>query len=260
LRRRAQREASGLFLVEGIRAAFEAAEQGAELEELYFAPELLRSAIALDLVDRLRERGVVVLEVTADVFGSLSAREGPQGIAGVVRQRWSRLEDARTVEGLGWVALDGIQDPGNLGTILRTCDAVGAAGAILLGETADPYDPSAVRASTGAVFGRRLIRASLEDLLVWARASRVRVVGTSDRAAISFRAPVYNSPLVLLMGSERKGLDESTRGHCDAVVSIPMLGSCDSLNLAVATGVILYEALNQRMNARGNAQAGAQRT
>lgn len=246
LRRRAERDTSGLCLVEGIRVVVEAVEQGADVEDLLFSPDLLRSEVALDLVDRLRREGTSVLEVSADAFESLSSREGPQGIAAVVRQRWLDLGDADAREGLCWAALDSVQDPGNLGTILRTCDAVGAAGVILLGDTADPYDPSAIRASTGAVFSRKLVRTTLGHLAEWKRATGARVVGTSDRAKAGYREPVYQPPLVVLMGSEQKGLDSSALSLCDAVVSIPMLGSCDSLNLGVATGVILYEALDQR--------------
>lgn len=246
LRRRAERDATGLCLVEGIRVVVEAVDQGAEIEELLYAPELLRSEVALDLVDRLRQQGASVLEVSADVFESLSSREGPQGLAAVARQRWESLGTADPAEGLGWVALEAVQDPGNLGTILRTCDAVGASGVILLGDTADPYDLSAIRASTGAVFSRRIVRGNLAQLAEWKRDTGARIVGTSDRSSADYREAVYQPPLVILMGSEQKGLDRSALDLCDAVVSIPMLGACDSLNLGVATGVILYEALDQR--------------
>jgi len=246
LRRRAEREASGLCLVEGVRVVVEAVDQGAAVEELLFAPELLRSDVALEAIGRLRAEGVPVVEVSAEVFESISSRKGPQGIAAVIRQGWTNLDAADPAEGLGWVALVAVQDPGNLGSVLRTCDAVGAAGVILLGDTADPFDPSAIRASTGAVFSRRLVRATLDHFADWRRAMHARLVGASDRASADYRSPVYGPPLVLLMGGEQKGLDGSAVALCDAVVSIPMLGACDSLNLAVATGVILYEALDQR--------------
>lgn len=257
LRRRADRDASGLCLVEGIRVVYEAERQRAAIEELVVAPDLLRSDLAWNLVQRIQSRGTPTLEVSAEVFASISSRDGPRGIAAVVRQRWTSLADAEPGDSLGWVALDAVQDPGNLGTILRTCDAVGSAGVILLGDTADPYDPSAVRSSTGAVFTRRLVRASFDQLVEWKRSRGARLVGASGRAALGYRAAVYRPPFVLVMGSEQKGLPESALALCDAAVSIPMLGSCDSLNLAVATSVILYEALHQRPLASGEPSGGA---
>jgi TrmH family RNA methyltransferase len=224
LRRRADREQTGLCLAEGIRAVVEAVQQGAQIEQLVVAPSLLRSEVALDLVAKLEQQGVNTLEVSPEVFESLSLREGPQGLAAVIRQRWDTLEQIDPRQGLCWVALEGVQDPGNLGSILRTGDAVRAAGLILVGDTTDPYDPIAIRASTGAVFSQRLVRAGLAELAAWKRLHVVNTVGTSDAARVDYRSPVYRPPLLIL----------------------PMLGRCDSLNLAVATGVVLYEVLSQR--------------
>ena len=249
LRRRSEREASGLFLAEGIRVVVEAAQQGAQIEELVMAPALLRSQVALDLIAMLKRKGTDCLEVSPEVFESLSSREGPAGLAAVIHQRWERLAQADPRQSLCWVALDGVQDPGNLGTILRTADAVGAAGVILIGDTADPYDPAAVRASTGAIFSQHLVRASLAELEAWTRAHTVNAVGTSDAALVDYRSPVYQPPLLVLMGNEQRGLSESALALCDATVRIPMLGRCDSLNLAVATGVVLYEVLRQHQEA-----------
>jgi TrmH family RNA methyltransferase len=187
-----------------------------------------------------------VLEVTAEVFRSLSAKEGPQGIGGVIRQRWLPLADADPEEGLCWVALDAVQDPGNLGTVLRTSDAVGAAGVILLGQTTDPHDPGALRASMGAVFTQRLVRAGFDQLLSWKDAHGCSLVGTSDAADAEYREVSYGPRLILLMGSERQGLSREQQAQCDLVVRIPMAGKSDSLNLAVASGVMLYEIFHQR--------------
>ena len=241
LRVRKERDRAGLFIIEGVRLAVEAVQLGADIQTLIVAPELLKSPIALETIEQQRRRGASVIEVSPDVFDAISDKEGPQGIGAVVRQRWEPLDAVQPGDELCWVALDEPQDPGNIGTILRTADATGCAGIILLGHTADPYDPSALRASMGAVFSQRLVRAGFDDLLAWKRATGCALVGTSDRGQDEYRAAAYRFPLVLLMGSEREGLSAEQQAACDLVVRIPMAGRSDSLNLAVATGVMLYE-------------------
>jgi TrmH family RNA methyltransferase len=253
LRQRKERERSGLFFIEGIRLIAEALELGAEIETLLVAPDLLSSTFAQQLVATQQEAGGSQLEVSAAVFQSLSTREGPQGLAAVVRQCWEPLGQVRLADELCWVALAGVQDPGNLGTILRTSDAVGGAGVILLGATADPYDPVALRASMGAIFAQRLVRADFGQLVAWQQQQGYPLIGTSDAAAQDYQAVRYSVPLLLLMGSERAGLTRAQQAACDALVSMPMRGRSDSLNLAVATGVMLYELLSQQRHsgARG---------
>lgn len=248
LNRRA-RDCVGLFLAEGIRIVSEAVQVNAPIHELVVAPDLLTSQYARELVRQQAAAGMTCTTVTADVFKSLSLKEGPQGLAAVVRQRWTRLADIRPGRELCWIALNGVQDPGNLGTILRIGDAVGAAGVILLGSTTDPYDPAAVRASMGAIFSQRLARATFAEFTAWAREHRSCVVGTSDAAPVDYRACAYSAPLALLMGSEQHGLTAEQLAACQVVVRIPMVGRSDSLNLAVATGIMAYEAFNQRRTA-----------
>jgi TrmH family RNA methyltransferase len=249
LRQRKERERSGLFFVEGIRPVTEAIQAGVALESLIAAPELLVSPFARQIVAEQQQAGTPYLEVTAAVFQSLSSRDGPQGIAAVARQQWELLERVRLRDELCRVALVDVQDPGNLGTILRTCDAVGSGGVILLDQTTDPYDPAALRASMGAVFALHLTRASFAEFAEWKRQHGYPVVGTSDSATHDYQAIAYQLPPVLLMGSERQGLAPEQRAICDTMVSIPMVGRSDSLNLAVATGVMLYELFNQRRRA-----------
>lgn len=251
LQERKARQESGLFFVEGLRVVAEAVEQSAAVETLVVAPDLLRSEFGQRLVAGQRARNVEVLEVSAEVFQRLSVKEGPQGLAAVIRQHWCNLEavDFKPGSALSsgtWVALDSVADPGNLGTILRTHDAVGGQGVILLDQSTDPYDPSAARASMGALFTQKLVHATFAQFASWKRAVGVPVVGTSDKASSDYHAYRYPGSLVLLMGSEREGLMKHHLDLCDAVVSIPMLGKSDSLNLAVATAVVLYEILNQR--------------
>ncbi len=251
LQDRKSRQESGQFFLEGIRIVGQALESGAPVECLLVAPDLLRSEQAWGWVNQARERGVEVLETSAEVFERLSSKEGPQGLAAVVRQRWEDLARVQPEMGRPWVALEAVADPGNLGTILRTSDAAGGAGVILIGQSTDPFDPSAVRASMGALFNQRLVKTSGPQFLDWKRSTGCFMVGTSDAAGQDYHAMRYPDPLVVLMGSERQGLSQDLLQACDAVVSIPMLGKSDSLNLAVATAVVLYEVLNQRRD-RGN--------
>ncbi len=144
--------------------------------------------------------------------------------------------------------MDAIADPGNLGTILRTAEAVGCQGVILLGHSTDPYDPTAVKASMGAIFSINLVQTGWEDFHPWVKAGSLFLVGTSDHAETDYQAQHYKRPMVLLMGSERHGLSDTMMAGCDAMVRIPMLGRSDSLNLAVSTGIMLYEIFNQSRN------------
>lgn len=244
LRQRKARDEAGRCLLEGIRLVAEAARAGA-VERLVVAPELLESPFARDLVAEQARAGVPVLEVSREVFASLSQKDGPQGLAAVARQRWEELGALALGPPPGWVALVEPADPGNLGTIIRTADAVGAAGVIIVGPGADPYDPAALRASMGAAFALRLARATWGQLLAWRSATGAFLVGTADSAPTDFQAVAYPQPLVLLMGSERQGLDPAQLAACDLAVSLPMRGRADSLNLAVAAGVMLYELLRQ---------------
>ncbi len=248
LRQRKERERTGLFFVEGIRIVTEAIQTNAEIESLVVAPDLLTSQHARELVRAQQKRGVTLLEVSRALFESIAAKDNPQGIGAVVRQQWADLSGLEDLTGLLrlWLALDAAQDPGNIGTILRTSDAVGGAGVILLGHAADPHDPSAVRASMGALFSQRLVRANWDEFLVWKQQHAVALVGTSGEAEHAYTDVIYPSPLVLLMGSEQKGLSPDQQAACDLVVKVPMVGRSDSLNLAVATGVVLYEIFNQR--------------
>jgi TrmH family RNA methyltransferase len=186
------------------------------------------------------------LYVSEDIFRRLSLKEGPQGLAAVARQRWSAIADVRLEPGRPWVALDSVADPGNLGTILRTNDGAGGAGVILLDQSTDPFDPAAMRASMGAIFSQKVCRARLEDFAGWRKTNSSWVVGTSGSAESDYHTATYPDAFVLMMGSERHGLAPQHVALCDQMVSIPMLGKSDSLNLAVATAVILYETLNQR--------------
>jgi TrmH family RNA methyltransferase len=163
-----------------------------------------------------------------------------------VRQRWTPLERIVPADDSCWIMLDTVRSPGNLGTILRTSEAVGGAGLILLGDAVDPYDPAAVRASMGSLLSQRFVRTTVADVLRWKDRQQCVLVGTAPSAATDYQAVDYRAPAVLLLGGERKGLSSELQALCDVVVRIPMLGHTDSLNLSVAASLLLYEVFTQR--------------
>ncbi|HZT43129.1 MAG TPA: RNA methyltransferase [Chthonomonadaceae bacterium] len=243
---RKERERTGTFFIEGLRLVAEAVQLQAAIETLVVVPEMLKSPFGQEIIRTQRQRGTSCLKVTPEVFASLSDKEGKHGIGAVIRQRWDSLAAVRPKEGLCWIALDTVQYPGNLGTILRVSDAVGGAGILLIGHTADPYDPTAVRASTGAVLSQQLVRTHLEDFARWKHRRQITVIGASPAAPLDYREIAYPSPLALFMGSEGRGLSTQEQALCDQMVRIPMVGRSDSLNLAVATSLLLYEVFHQR--------------
>lgn len=246
LQGRKAREQSGLFVAEGIRWVIEALNHPHLVEQVVVCPALLKSAAAYDaLAAAYRDTAIDVLEVSEQVFRSIAVRQNPKGILAVVHQQWTPLEAIPTAGAQLWVALHAVQYPGNLGTILRTCDAVGAAGVILLDHATDPYDPASVRAGVSSIFSQQIVRADLATFAAWQRQSGWAVIGASGDAAQSYREIGYALPLVLLMGSEGEGLNAPQRRLCSDLVSIPMCGRNDSLNVAVAASVILYEIVAQ---------------
>jgi len=240
---RKARAASGLFVVEGIRHVGEAIAAGAAVEYLCYAPDLLTSEFALRLVAEQEGCGLPCYAVKPEVFASLAEKDHPAGILAVVRMRTERLEDL-SPQNFPWgVALDAPQDPGNIGSILRTIDAAGASGLLLLGQAADPYHPSAVRASMGAIFWHPVVTATFEAFTAWAGRHAYHLYGTSAHASQDYREARYEKPCILLMGSERQGLSEAQAAACHTLLRMPMQGRVTSLNLAIATGVMLYEML-----------------
>ncbi len=245
LRERKFRLETGLSYIEGLRIVYEAVLQNTQIEEIIHSPELTRAGIVQEIITKAKSLGIGVTEVSKPVFEYLSSKDGPQGLAAVIKQNWFQLEDIDPSSGI-WVALYEVADPGNLGTILRSCDAVGATGIILVDDCADPYDPSALRASMGGIFSSKVVKCSLAKFIDWVKKQNVILIGTSDRAAHDFRNIKYPDNMVLLMGSERQGIPNQLQEICQTIVSIPMRGNCDSLNLAVATSLLLYEVVRNR--------------
>lgn len=254
LHSRKERRETGRYLVEGIRPVRAALESPHLVNVVLYAPDLLGGDYAWEAIDIARTQGVPCKALTVPEFTSISTRDNPRGIACVGRQAWVDLRDLRQATA-PVVALYAPQDPGNLGTILRSCEATGCAGVILVGEAADPWHPAALRAAMGSTFSTSLATADVGTFRAWASGSVLPVVGTSDRAATDYATHTYPDAFVLLMGSERQGLPGELESLAAAMVRIPMAGQADSLNLAVATSLVLYEARNQQVRVSRGAVA-----
>jgi TrmH family RNA methyltransferase len=244
LKERKRRQASGLAVVEGIfpvgEAVAAAQERKVSIDSIFYAPGMLKSVFASGLVERQASQGVPCYPTSEEVFASIADKDNPQGILAVVRPVTYSLEELSPQNAPWCVALVSPQDPGNVGSVLRTLDAVGASCLILLENSLDPYQPGVVRASMGLVFWKPVVSASFAEFVSWARRHTYHLYGTSAHGRGDYRQVKYRQPGVLLLGSEREGLTPDQRLACDVLVSLPMGGRATSLNLAVAAGVMLY--------------------
>ena len=246
LRQRKARQASGTFLVEGIFQIGEAAAAQAaakvRIESILYAPELLKSDFARELIRQQSGLGTPCYALSEEAFGSIADKDNPQGILAVVHQPTAHLEGINPGACPWVVALVAPQDPGNVGTILRTMDAVGASALLLLDSAVDPYHPGSARASMGAIFWHPIVCASFADFSQWAAKHHYHIYGTSAHGQVDCREVFsYKFPVVLLLGSEREGLASVQAAICEKLIRLPMQGRVSSLNLAVAAGVMLYD-------------------
>ncbi len=238
------RKHTGLFLVEGIHHVGAAVEADWDVDTILYAPDLLTSDYARDLLLAAAQKGIRCQSASADLLRALAGKENPQGILASVRQRTTALAELQPFR--RGVAVISPQDAGNVGTILRTLDAVGADGLILLDGGVDIYHPKVVRASMGALFWKPVVRASFTDFLAWVRTSNLRLLGTSAHGVSDFSTlEMAQKDWVLLLGSEQKGLSNEQIAACDLLLSLPMRGKGTSLNLGVAAGVFLYELMGK---------------
>jgi TrmH family RNA methyltransferase len=257
---RRHRRREGAFVVRGVQPVWQAVEAGADIEVLIVAPDLLREPAA-GMVAGREAAGVRVARLSGELFGRIADRDGPAGLAAIVRRRTARLDDLAVRPSSVFVALHEVASPGNLGTIIRTADAAGAGGVILIGPCTDPFDPAAVKASMGAVFSVPVATAeSAAEFLAWAKKNGIAVAVTSGSDAGPGSAPgsagsapgsgafwdaPLPAPLAILLGSEGAGLNGDLLAAGDLRLRIPMTGTAESLNLAVAAGILLYETWRQ---------------
>ena len=236
------RDQQNAFMAEGLKLVIDALDLGWSIRTLVFAKAGRGNAAVEKAAARTVAAGGTVLEVSEKVLAAITRRENPQMVVGVFAQQTVPLKDIRARDGDVWVALDRVRDPGNLGTVIRTVDAVGAKGVILVGDTTDPFSLETVRATMGSIFAVPVARATEQAFLAWRRDFSGLVAGTHLKGAVDYRSVDFSrGPVLLLMGNEQQGLPDELANACDRLLRIPQAGRADSLNLAVATGVMLYE-------------------
>ncbi len=238
---RKNRSQSGLFVAEGLKLATDALDAGWGIHYLAIGPEARENPHAQQAAARAKARGATILEVSTAVLSNITRRDNPQMVVGVYEQKTLAVEEIRPENTQVWIALDHVRDPGNLGTIIRTADAGGASGVILVGETTDPFAVEAVRATMGSLFHVPIAKISRDAFKALAKRWPGMVVGTHLSGTDDYRAVSYKAPTLLLMGNEQAGLPDDMAEVCSQLVRIPQAGQADSLNLAVATAIMLFE-------------------
>jgi TrmH family RNA methyltransferase len=240
LRDKKARRAERMFLAEGLRIIAEARDSGRLPEIIAFSTEGAKHPLAADIIAATEAAGGDAIETTPDILSKMSGKDNPQLLLGAFSQPEMELERIDRSAAPLWICAQALRDPGNIGTILRTGDAVGAGGLILIDDCADPFSVEAVRASMGAIFTQQVALARWEEFLPWLRSGPGQLVGTSLKATDDYLDARYEPPCFLLIGNEQQGLPQSYEAECDLLVKIPMAGRADSLNAAMAAAVMAF--------------------
>lgn len=246
LREKRHRRGEGLFLAEGLRILTEARETGRLPHYLFFARDSANHPLVRALIADVERVGGEAIETVPDILSKLSGKDNPQAVVGVFAEFTRSLDSLDRTSAAIWLVAERLRDPGNLGTILRTGDAVGAGALILIGDCVDPFSVEAVRASMGALFTVPVVQCDWVAFTAWLRAGPGQLVGLSLNTDMSHRSATYTAPTFLLTGNEAQGMPDDYAAACDLLVKIPMLGKADSLNAAVATAVMAYEVLGRQ--------------
>lgn len=246
LREKKHRKREGLFLAEGLRILTEALQEGIAPEILVVVENSELHPLAQDLEKATIAAGGEVIETSEAIIAKLTGKSNAQSIVGIYKDHLTPLPDLNREAANIWLVAQSLRDPGNLGTILRTGDAVGAGGLILIDDCVDPFSVEAVRASMGAIFTQKIVQSNWSDFIRWLEDGEGQLVGTSLNTENDYQAVQYKQPAFLLVGNEAQGLPADYEAQCDLLVKIPMMGKADSLNAAVATAVMAYEVLNQQ--------------
>lgn len=239
---RKEREETGLFVAEGLKIVTEAVELNHAPRILMYGQEAESHPLLRRAIEATRRAGGEVIEVTHDILAKVSRRDNPQAVVGVFAQVFTPLAELEPQTAPCFVGLHRVRDPGNLGTIVRTADAAGCGAVILVGECCDPFSVEAVRATMGSIFAVPIVRATEAEFADWRSSWPGSVVGTLLTAEVDHRQATYAKPALVLMGNEQQGLTPDMAALCDVNVKIPMRGRADSLNLSVATGIMIYAA------------------
>jgi TrmH family RNA methyltransferase len=240
LRDKKARRAEGLFLAEGLRILAEARDSGRLPEIVAFSPEGALHPLAAEIIAATEAAGGDAIETSPDILSKMSGKDNPQMLLGAYRQPETALASLDRNAAPLWIVAQALRDPGNIGTILRTGDAVGAGGLILIDDCADPFSVEAVRASMGAVFTQQVATARWPEFVTWLRDGNGQLVGTSLKATHDYLDAQYRPPCFLLIGNEQQGLPPDYETECDSLVKIPMAGRADSLNAAIAAAVMAF--------------------
>jgi TrmH family RNA methyltransferase len=240
LRDKKARREEGLFLAEGLRILAEARDSGRLPEIVAFSAEGARHPLAAEIIAATEAAGGDAIETDPDILSKMSGKDNPQMLLGAYRQPSTALERIDRSKAPLWIVAQALRDPGNIGTILRTGDAVGAGGLILIDESADTFSVEAVRASMGAVFTQDIATARWPEFIQWLRTGEGQLVGTSLKATHDYLDTDYRRPCFLLIGNEQQGLPGDYEAECDLLVKIPMAGRADSLNAAIAAAVMAF--------------------
>jgi TrmH family RNA methyltransferase len=239
LRDKKARRSEGLFLAEGLRILAEARDSGRLPEIVAFSPEGAKHPLAAEIIAAMEAAGGDAIETTPDILSKMSGKDNPQLLLGAYRQPDMALDRIDRDKAPLWIVAQALRDPGNIGTILRTGDAVGAGGLVLIDDSADPFSVEAVRASMGAVFTQDIATARWPEFIAW-RSGEGQLVGTSLKATEDYLEAEYRQPCFLLIGNEQQGLPADYEAECDLLVKIPMAGRADSLNAAMAAAVMVF--------------------
>ncbi|MGN6363700.1 TrmH family RNA methyltransferase [Asticcacaulis taihuensis] len=242
LHMRKEREATGQFLAEGLKIIIDALDQGFAPQILVYGKDTDYHPLLKRAIDETIKADGEVLEVTREILEKISRKDNPQMVVAVFAQIAKSLSDIDPVSNEVWVALEQIRDPGNLGTIIRTADAAGIGGVILIGDCVDPFSVETVRATMGSIFALPVVKCSRDEFLADRKRWTGSVVGTLLTATHNHRTAPYMRPTLIVMGTEQSGLTPEIAAICDTNVKIPMKGRADSLNLSVATGIMIYAA------------------
>ena len=240
LRDKKARREEGLFLAEGLRIIAEARDSGMLPEIVAFSVEGATHPLAAEIIEATEAAGGEAIETTPDILSKMSGKDNPQMLLGAYRQPETALERIDRSKAPLWIVAQALRDPGNIGTILRTGDAVGAGGLILVDDSADAFSVEAVRASMGAVFTQEVATARWPEFIDWLRSGPGQLVGTSLNTTQDYLEAEYAAPCFLLIGNEQQGLPPEYEAECDLLVKIPMAGRADSLNAAIAAAVMAF--------------------
>ena len=241
LRDRIFRDRHGLYVAEGTRFLCAAVDSAAPLAAIITCPQLVTSDVGRGLIRAVRQQGLPTTVLPKQAFENLALTRDSQGIQLIVRQEWKPMSVGKT-----WLGLESIRSPGNLGTLLRSADAAGATGLVCFGPQIDPFDPVCIRATMGSIFRHTFVRTTHKQFRKWKERRRLQVYGATAEADLNYQQATFGSASMIMLGDERAGLSEGQRATCDSLVAIRMAGTPDSLNVAMAGTLLLFEALRQR--------------